>query len=107
MPGISADHRNDRKTRRRWTALCGAAAVLLLLGVLQVSRAGTASANAAGPAPHYLMTAFTNGSESNMYIYDSPNAGTFTLQRANVYTPPSGLVRDPSVMRHSDGYYYI
>lgn len=64
-------------------------------------------ASAAGPAPHYLMTAFTNSSESNMYVYDSPNATSFTQVRANAYTPPSGLIRDPSVIRHTDGYYYL
>lgn len=62
---------------------------------------------AAGPVPHYLMTAFTNSSESNMYVYDSANATSFTQVRANAYTPPSGLIRDPSVIRHTDGYYYI
>ncbi|WP_158851305.1 glycoside hydrolase family 43 protein [Saccharothrix deserti] len=65
------------------------------------------AALAAGPVPHYLMTAFTNSSESNMYVYDSTNATNFDLVRSNAYTPPSGLIRDPSVMRHTDGYYYI
>jgi hypothetical protein len=64
-------------------------------------------AQAAGPVPHYLMTAFTNSSESNMYVYDSANATNFSLVRANAYTPPSGLIRDPSVIRHTDGYYYV
>src|SRR5690348_12242542 len=64
-------------------------------------------AQAAGPAPHYLMTAFTNSSESNMNVYDSSNATSYNLIKANAYTPPSGLVRDPSVMRHTDGYYYL
>ncbi|MCX2946830.1 glycoside hydrolase family 43 protein [Lentzea sp. NEAU-D7] len=64
-------------------------------------------ASAAGPVPHYLMTAFTNSSESNMYVFDSANATTFTQVRANAYTPPSGLIRDPSVLRHTDGYYYL
>ncbi|MET8154079.1 glycoside hydrolase family 43 protein [Actinoplanes sp. NPDC049668] len=77
--------------------LCGAA--------LAVVPANTAAA--AGPAPHYLMTAFTNSSESNMYVYDSSNATDYSLIRANAFTPPSGLIRDPSVMRHTDGYYYI
>jgi hypothetical protein len=69
--------------------------------------AGPTPANAVGPVPHYLMTAFTNSSESNMSVYDSADATTFSLIRANTYTPPSGLVRDPSVLRHSDGYYYV
>ncbi|CAL9438297.1 Extracellular exo-alpha-(1-_5)-L-arabinofuranosidase [Actinosynnema sp. ALI-1.44] len=64
-------------------------------------------AQAAGPVPHYLMTAFTNSSESNMYVYDSSNASNFNLVRANAYRPPSGLIRDPSVLRHTDGYYYV
>ena len=79
------------------------AAAVLAAGAVLVP----APAQAAGPAPHYLMTAFTNSSESNMYVYDSPDATSFSLVRANAYTPPSGLVRDPSVMRHTDGYYYL
>ena len=67
----------------------------------------TPAAHAASPAPHYVMTAFTTSSESNMYVYDSPNATAFTLVRGNAYRPPSGLIRDPSVIRHTDGYYYI
>jgi hypothetical protein len=82
-----------------------AALVILLTaaGLVVVSP----TAQAAGPVPHYLMTAFTNSSESNMYVYDSANATNFTLVRANAYTPPSGLIRDPSVIRHTDGYYYV
>ncbi len=68
---------------------------------------GAPAAEAAGPAPHYLMTAFTNSSESNMYVYDSSDGTTWNLIRANAYTPPSGLIRDPSIMRHTDGYYYV
>jgi hypothetical protein len=40
-------------------------------------------------------------------LYDSPNASAFSLVQANAYTPPSGLIRDPSVLRHTDGYYYL
>lgn len=82
-------------------------AVTTALAVVTSAVATQPVASAAGPAPHYLMTAFTNSSESNMYVYDSPNATSFTQVRANAYTPPSGLIRDPSVIRHTDGYYYI
>ncbi|MFI7130486.1 glycoside hydrolase family 43 protein [Nonomuraea sp. NPDC050153] len=81
------------------------ALVALLVAVAAVALAPPA--HAVGPAPHYLMTAFTNSSESNMYVYDSANATAYNLIRANAYTPPSGLIRDPSVMRHADGYYYL
>jgi hypothetical protein len=66
-----------------------------------------AAAHAATSVPHYLMTAFTNSSESNLYVYDSSDATGYSVVRANAYTPPSGLIRDPSVLRHTDGYYYL
>ncbi|MGX7828442.1 glycoside hydrolase family 43 protein [Actinokineospora sp. 24-640] len=91
------DRRRPLRTCLAVTAAAVAAAVLV----------PAPAAVAAGPAPHYLMTAFTNSSESNMYVYDSANATTFDLVRANAYQPPSGLIRDPSVIRHSDGYYYL
>ncbi|MEU6720097.1 AbfB domain-containing protein [Nonomuraea sp. NPDC046802] len=52
-------------------------------------------AHAAGPAPHYLMTAFTNSSESDMYVYDSVNATTFTLIRSNAYRLHPAVRPDP------------
>ncbi|GAA3353643.1 hypothetical protein GCM10017744_007920 [Streptomyces antimycoticus] len=58
-------------------------------------------------ATRYTMTAFTNSSESNMYVYQSSDATTYTLLKGPAYTPPSGLIRDPSVIKHTDGYYYI
>jgi len=84
-----------------------AAALGGLLAGLALAGLGATPAAAAGPAPHYLMTAFTNSSESNMYVYDSSDATTYNLIRANAFTPPSGLIRDPSIIRHTDGYYYI
>ncbi|MBI0297748.1 family 43 glycosylhydrolase [Streptomyces sp. PRKS01-29] len=58
-------------------------------------------------ATRFTMTAFTNSSESNMYVYQSSDATTYTLLKGPAYTPPSGLIRDPSVIKHTDGYYYI
>ncbi|MFI6733307.1 glycoside hydrolase family 43 protein [Nonomuraea sp. NPDC050451] len=89
--------RTSRSVRRALVALLAVVAAVAL----------APPAHAVGPAPHYLMTAFTNSSQSNMYVYDSANATNYHLIRANAYTPPSGLIRDPSVMRHTDGYYYL
>lgn len=58
-------------------------------------------------ASRYTMTAFTNSSESNMYVYRSSDAVNFELAKGPAYTPPTGLIRDPSVMRHTDGRYYL
>src|SRR2546428_13541795 len=94
-----------RATRyfRKYVLIVVTAALATVAGVVAVPPV----ASAAGPVPHYLMTAFTNQSESNMYVYDSANATSFTQVRANAYTPPAGLIRDPSVIRHTDGNYYI
>ncbi len=55
----------------------------------------------------YTMTAFTNASQSNMSVYDSADGTRFTLKKPLAYTPPKGLIRDPSVMKHTDGWYYV
>ncbi|WNV88347.1 glycoside hydrolase family 43 protein [Umezawaea sp. Da 62-37] len=55
----------------------------------------------------YTMTAFTNSSESNMYVYRSTDGANFDLAKGPAYTPPSGLIRDPSIMKHTDGRYYL
>ncbi|KAF8997068.1 arabinosidase [Cyathus striatus] len=55
----------------------------------------------------YVFTAFTSASESNLYVYTSSDATNFSLLKGPAYTPPTGLIRDPSVILHTDGKYYI
>ncbi|KAF9445173.1 glycoside hydrolase family 43 protein [Macrolepiota fuliginosa MF-IS2] len=55
----------------------------------------------------YVFTAFTSASESNLYVYTSNDGTTFNLLKGPAYTPPTGLIRDPSVILHTDGKYYI
>ncbi len=79
----------------------------------------------------YTMTAFTNNSQTWMYVYQSDNGTDFTLLKAQAYRPfnpkpdcvppqtepdcipltaptdEKGLCRDPSVFRHADGAYYL
>jgi len=50
----------------------------------------------------YIFTAFTSASESNLYVYTSNDATTWTLLKGPAYTPPSGLIRDPSVILHTE-----
>jgi hypothetical protein len=59
------------------------------------------------PGGRYTMTAFTNSSESTMYVYESADATSYRLLRGSAYSPPTGLVRDPSMFRHIDGNYYL
>lgn len=87
------------------------AAAIALLAPLAAGPVGAPAASAAAPPPgsisRYTMTAFTNSSESNMYVYESSDATGYRLLRGPAFTPPSGLIRDPSIMRHTDGYYWI
>jgi hypothetical protein len=78
-------------------------AVLLSL----VAPAGRGADAAPVALSQYTMTAFTNGSQSNMYVYQSNDATTFRLVRGPAYTPPAGLVRDPSVFRYGNDYYVV
>lgn len=50
----------------------------------------------------YVFTAFTSASESNLYVYTSNDGTTFSLLKGPAYTPPSGLIRDPSVILHTE-----
>ncbi|KAH6908757.1 arabinosidase [Coprinopsis sp. MPI-PUGE-AT-0042] len=58
-------------------------------------------------ASPYIFTAFTSASESNLFVYTSNDGTSWNLLKGPAYTPPSGLIRDPSVILHTDGRYYI
>ncbi len=89
--------------------------VLALIALLAAALPlGTVSSSAAEPTPaakpsktvsRYLFTAFTNSSESNMYVYGSDDAQNFWSVQDKAYTPPAGLVRDPSVIKRGGRYY--
>jgi len=84
------------------------ASVLVLIAAFFLSSAAIPSARAATHSL-YTMTSFSNSSESNMYVYQSTDGLNFSRVGAGVaYTPPTGLIRDPSVTRNSsDGRYYV
>ncbi|MDI5942237.1 arabinofuranosidase, partial [Micromonospora sp. DH15] len=100
-----------RTVRRSWRRAALTAATVLASLVAALPSAGAAPASAAAPPPgqtsRYTMTAFTNSSESNMYVYESADATGYRLLRGPAYTPPTGLIRDPSIIRHTDGRYYV
>lgn len=90
--------------RSRWLISAG---IFALIAAFFVPRASLPSAHAAAPSL-YTMSAFSNSSQSNMYIYQSNDGLNFTrIGTAPTYTPPSGLIRDPSITRSSNGLYYV
>ncbi|EHS57552.1 glycoside hydrolase family 43 protein [Paenibacillus sp. Aloe-11] len=75
-------------------------AAMILSGVISPNTASAATSV-------YTISAFTNSSESNLYIYQSYNATNYGLLKGSAYTPPEGLIRDPSIIKHTDGLYYV
>jgi hypothetical protein len=79
-------------------------------GRADVADAGGADAADGSRAVAYdwVLTAFTNQSESNLYVYRSTDGRLFELVKGPAYTPPGAqLVRDPSAILHADGRYYL
>lgn len=55
----------------------------------------------------FLMSAFPATSQNTLSLFSSADGINFTSLGSEVYTPPKGLLRDPSIMRAADGLYYI
>ncbi|WP_171018713.1 glycoside hydrolase family 43 protein [Rhodococcus sp. Q] len=79
--------------------------VLLTAASLLVATPG--SSGAAPPDRRYTMVAFSNTSDRDMDVYESADGTEFQALRLSAYRPPSGLMRDPSIFRHTDGFYYV
>ncbi|WP_408892524.1 AbfB domain-containing protein [Paenibacillus taichungensis] len=96
-------------TRKRWSTrlfkTCKSGMIMLLGALLLFITLFPNTARAATSV--YTISAFTNTSESNLYIYESYNATNYGLLKGPAYTPPANLIRDPSIMKHTDGLYYV
>lgn len=82
-----------------------AAIVILAVAVLLATGQGAGSAQ---PQDwRYTVVAFSNDSDRDLDVYESADATNFDLVQAGAYRPPSGVVRDSSIFRHTDGAYYL
>ncbi len=78
------------------------------LGIPQAS--GASARAASGPVtdgPVYLMPALTAGAANALSVLQSNDGVTFTSYASETFTPPAGALRDPSIARHTDGWYYL
>ncbi|MFI1234992.1 hypothetical protein [Nocardia salmonicida] len=95
----------------------GRRSALALLAGLPLLAAGTARAQSSlGPGVgidpprtpiRYTMTAFRADSDTTLAVYESSDGTEFSPVSERAFTPPTGLVRDPSVLLHTDGAYYL
>lgn len=79
--------------------------VTLLVTATMVT--SVASASAAPGSWRYTMVAFSNVSDRDLDVYESTDGTNFAPAALSAYRPPTGLVRDPSIFRHTDGAYYL
>ncbi|MEU9734527.1 glycoside hydrolase family 43 protein [Streptomyces sp. NPDC048002] len=66
-----------------------------------------AAAPPSGSATRYTIVPFPHSDDGTVNVYQSDDATDFRLLRSSAYTPPAGRIRDASVIRHTDGYYYV
>ncbi|MFF3611923.1 AbfB domain-containing protein [Streptomyces sp. NPDC002580] len=67
----------------------------------------TAAVPARGSSTRYTIVPFLNSDDGTVNVYESDDATDFRLLKASAYTPPANRIRDASVFRHTDGYYYV
>lgn len=87
------------------TGLSVVSTVVFVIASLLVATSGSSTAAPLGL--RYTMVGFSSTSDRDMDVYESVDGTLFDLVQASAYRPPSGLVRDPSIFRHSDGFYYV
>ncbi|MEV0182352.1 glycoside hydrolase family 43 protein [Streptomyces sp. NPDC050625] len=89
-------------------AMAALPASALVLGELPgLLGTAAAAAPASGSATRYTIVPFLNSNDGTVNVYQSDDATDFRLLRASAYTPPAGRIRDASVLKHTDGYYYL
>ncbi len=60
-------------------------------------------------ATRYVFTVFLGDAvaDEKLSVYTSPNGLDFTLLANTNYGGPTGVLRDPTIMKHTDGKYYV
>jgi len=79
-------------------------ALIVVLLVLETMRPA-----AAAPPPVYVFSTFSGDGAEDMKlrIYVSLDGINFSLYSLTGYGGPTGSLRDPSIMKHTDGRYYL
>jgi len=76
---------------------------------LSVVVAALSASSAASAATRYVFATFLgdDASKQNLSLYTSKNGVDFTLLANTGFAGPTNVLRDPSIMKHTDGQYYI
>src|SRR3954464_15959772 len=60
-----------------------------------------------GSATRYTIVPCCSRNDGTVNVYQSDDATDFRLLKSSAFTPPSNRIRDASVFKHTDGYYYL
>src|SRR6478752_948658 len=76
---------------------------------LMLALSSLTSSSAARAATRYVFATFggDDASKEKLSLYSSKNGLDFTLLANTSYADPTGMLRDPSIMKHTDGQYYV
>ena len=80
------------------------------LGIPQASDSNqqrTQAQAASKDAPAYLMASFTATADNKLSLFSSNDGVHFTSLASEAYAPAKHMLRDPSIVRHKDGWYYV
>jgi hypothetical protein len=70
--------------------------------------AGSGGSGGTGPESfRYVLTTFNGDGGQKLSVYTSSDGLNFALLAGPGYSGPTGVLRDPSLMKHRDGKYYI
>jgi hypothetical protein len=86
------------------TAVSALVLLFAMAGLLVPTPGGS---DAAPTGWRYTMVAFSNSSARDMDVYESTDGLEYRMVRKSAYRPPTGYVRDASIFRHTDGWYYV
>ena len=84
-----------------------------MLSIARCALAGLGSlllvAGSANAATRYVFTTFTGDAadKQRLSVYTSSDGLNFKALGNETYAGPTGVLRDPTIMKHSDGRYYI
>ena len=95
--------------KRNFKSFIGKATLLfsfLLIFAVGLAPLMTTTASA---ATTYIFATFKGdaAADEKLWIYTSSNATSFNLLSNTGFGGPTGVLRDPSIMKHTDGKYYI
>src|SRR5688500_2070194 len=92
---------------RSWKTTVIRCLTILMIALCSLTPIGDVAP--AQAATMYIYPTFKSdaAADQKLYVYTSSNGTSFSLLSNTGFGGPTGVLRDPSLIRHTDGRYYI